>query len=517
MNWPVPTPVTDARGGDARAPVVNVPLWSHQSEAIEQAEPHQGFLLAHDMGCRPSGKSATAIALLEVDHAKRVLILCPKNVIGVWPAQLDGPLDPPGPPDGFSPRDWHIWAGEVQGARGPKRNPSVTDRALALMNADTGAIKLGRPFAAIVNYEASHLGDMRELILGTPWDAVICDESHRLKLPSGKASRLAANVAERCRARGGRVLALTGTPMPHTPLDVWAQLRVIDGGQRLGTSYRRFCAHYGAPETIYTGPGIQRTIYKELRPDRLDEFTSTVGAVMHRVAVGDVLDLPESTDRHVPVTLEPASRRAYDELERHGITEAQGGTLTAANAMVLVLRLAQATSGFGTDADTGAHVPLNSGRPPEKARALADLLEDLPTDEPVVVFCRFHADLDAVRQVAARAGRTYGELSGRRRDALADGATLNPDVGLAGVQLQAGGVGISLTRARHAVYYSLDFRLADYLQTRARLVRPGQDRNVVFFHLIASGTVDSAIYGALAKRQEVIDIVIAHLSKGATP
>lgn len=489
-------------------PALNGTPWAHQVDAFRLAADRPGFLLGHDMG---TGKGFTAITLLEHDQAQRVLILCPKNVVGVWPAQLNGPLDPPAPEQGFSPRHWSVWSGRVQGARGPKRNPSVTDRALALMSAYTDAVKLRHPFVAVVNYEASFQGDMRELLLGTPWDAVICDESHRLKLPSGRASRLATQVAQRVRDRGGRVLGLTGTPMPHSPLDIFAQMRILDGGQRLGTNYRAFCQRYGKAEEIRVAGGNVRTVYKDLRTDRVEKFTDTVGELMHTVSADEVLDLPESTDRHVGFDLSPTARRAYDELERYGIAQAGGGTLTASNAMVLVLRLAQATSGFGTDADTGRHVALDPAGTPDKARVLADLLEDLPTGEPVVVFCRFHADLDAVRGVAETRGRRYGELSGRRRDGLTADSKMAPDVDVLGCQLKSGGVGISLVRARIAIYYSLDFALAEHMQSRARLVRPGQTRPVSFTYLLADNTVDHAVLGALHKRRDVIDAVTAFL------
>lgn len=505
MNPETATPV--------ELPALNAELWDHQKAAFKRAVYRRGFLLAHDMG---TGKTATAVALLEDDQAKRVLILCPKNVVGVWPAQLNGPLDPPGPQDGFSPRSWEVWSGRVMGARGPKKNPSVDERAAALIRANTDAIKLGRPFAAVVNYEASWQGEMKALLLGTEWDAIICDESHRLKKPSGKASKHAAAIAERVRNRGGRALCLTGTPMPHTPLDIWAQMRVVDGGKRLFTSFRQFCTHYGEAETIYIPGGKQRSVYKDVRPDRKAGFARLVAEVTDTVKASDVLDLPDSTDRHVSIELAPPVRQAYDELEKHGIAQVEEGTLTAANAMVELLRLAQASSGFGRDVDTDREIPLNPGQRPDKAAALADLLEDLPAREPVVVFARFRSNLDAIEEVATSLGRRYGELSGRRRDGLTAESRMAPDVDVIGVQLQSGGVGIDLTRARVAVYYTLDFALADYKQSRARLVRPGQTRPVLFLHLVARNTVDHAVYGALRKREEVIDAVIASLQNGGS-
>jgi SNF2 family DNA or RNA helicase len=466
------------------------PPWSHQLDAFTAALPHPGFMLAHGMG---AGKSATALAIAEHDQARRVLVLCPKSVVDVWPDQLEQ----------HSHQRWFTWSGQ---------KGSVARRAEAIANARGYAERLHQPFAAIVNYEASFRDGMSTLLCSIAWDVVILDESHRIKLPGGKASRLAADVCQRTRERGGRVLALTGTPMPHTPLDLWAQMRALDGGQRLGTNYRKFCVSYGLPDTIRVPGGKVREIYKGLRPDRVSAFTATVGLLMDRVETTDVIDLPATTDTFRVCHLTPKAQRVYDQLEKDLIAETDGHVITAANAMVLALRLAQTANGFGRDADTDRLVELDGT--PAKARLLADVLEDFPDREPVVVFCRFHADLDAVEAVCAKQGRRYGELSGRRRDAL-DGPRMDPHIDVAAVQLQSGGVGIDLTRARHALYYSLDFRLADHEQSRARLHRPGQTRPVVYTYLLTEGTIDRAIHGALRRRQQVVDAVLAYLKAAA--
>lgn len=477
-------------------------LWEHQAEALRFAEGKPGVLLAHGMG---GGKTRTTIELLETTDAMRVLVLCPKSVTGVWPDQITQ----------HATRDWHTWNGLVLGARGPLNNPTVAKRAEALIQQTTMATKIGLPFAAVVNYEASWQGQMAAAIEGTPWDVLVCDESHRLKSPGGKASRFAAKLAKQIRARGGRVIALTGTPMPHTPLDIFAQMRVIDP-EPFGYAHRPFVQRYGQPQTIYVAGGKQQTIYTGIRPERMGLFTEQLAGVMHQVRQDDLdrsLGLAEPTDLYRTCQLSPATRKVYDRLERDLIAEIDGGVVTAANAMVLVLRLAQATQGFARDADTGDTQMLCD--PPEKAALLADLLEDI--DEPVVVFCRFRHDLDQVERIARDKGRTYGELSGRRRDGLTSESRM-ADVDILGAQLQSGGVGIDLTRASVGVYFSLDFKLAEHDQSRKRLHRPGQKHHVRFIHLLAEDTVDQAVFGALGKRREVINAVLRTLNpKEGTP
>ena len=94
------------------------------------------------------------------------------------------------------------------------------------------------------------------------------------------------------------------------------------------------------------------------------------------------------------------------------------------------------------------------------------------------------------------------ELSGRENNLE---AWQQGGADILGVQIQAGGVGISLVRARYCIYYSVGFSLGDYEQSLARVHRPGQNQSVIYYHLVAGGTVDEKVYDALQKRRKVID------------
>jgi SNF2 family DNA or RNA helicase len=182
-----------------------------------------------------------------------------------------------------------------------------------------------------------------------------------------------------------------------------------------------------------------------------------------------------------------------------------GGTVTAANALTKLLRLAQITGGSVpvTNDDDSVHVTQVGS---EKAEALEDLLDGLAMDEPVVVFCRFRADLDQIRRVTESLGRKYGELSGRV-NSLDQWQRGQQDV--LGVQIQAGGVGIDLTRACYVVYWSVGYSLGEYEQSLARAHRPGQDRTVTVYHLIAENTVDGKIYKALDQKKDIIQSILS--------
>ena len=127
----------------------------------------------------------------------------------------------------------------------------------------------------------------------------------------------------------------------------------------------------------------------------LDELERLMSRITFRVGK-EVLDLPPETHvtYHCDLTREAA--RIYQDLDEDFVARVSDGTVTAANAMVKLLRLQQITGGCVPTDDGVEHRIDNS-----KQKLLADTLEDIGSDEPVVVFCRFHADLDAIHEACA--------------------------------------------------------------------------------------------------------------------
>ena len=209
-----------------------------------------------------------------------------------------------------------------------------------------------------------------------------------------------------------------------------------------------------------------------------------------------------------PVELSPRTRKAYDILDADFQLGVEGGTVTAANALVKLLRLQQVTSGYVRD-DDGADHEIGD----DKLKVLADTLEDLAVDMPLVIFARFIHDLHAIRALCEGTGRRVGMVSGAVRAGHADygldeHSRMREDIDVCVLQLQSGGVGIDLTRAGTAIYYSLDFSLGNFDQSISRLDRPGQELPVVFIHLVATKTKDQIVYRALQARRKVVEAVI---------
>lgn len=415
-----------------------------------------------------TGKTLMALTLLSLWGARRSLVVCPLVVCDVWREQAEQ--------HGFT--DLEV----VPLSRG-----SVARR---LAKAQV-AWSSGKRVLLVVNYESVWRKPLSQWLMKQQIDALICDEVHRAKAPQGAASKFLGRLADNACSRR---LGLTGTPMPHGPLDVFAQYRVLKPSL-FGWSFTRFRSQYAI---IDSSPGFPKLLgYRNL--EQLGKRMSEVTYV-----VGDVMGLEEPMHQRVLVDLNPKASRVYKQLDKELRADIEDGVVTsAANAMVRLLRLQQVTGGSAavdSDGATAAHRIDHA-----KSDAVESLLTDMQAGEPVVVFCRFVADIDAVRESCAKLGISSSELSGHRKE-LDEWKAGKTQVLIA--QVATGKEGIDLTRARYCIYYSLGYSLGDYEQSLKRVHRPGQTRRVSYYHLVARDTVDTMVYDALRRKKNVVEHVL---------
>jgi SNF2 family DNA or RNA helicase len=441
--------------------------FGHQRAAIAAIQHGDAVFLAHEMG---TGKTFSCIAALDGLDARRVLVLAPLSVVPVWGREVER--------RGAVSR----WVESLD--RG-----SVATKTARARN----ALTLNTPVMVVCNYESAWRAPLAKLLLDTEWDAVICDESHRLKDHRGKASQFAKKLGLRARKR----ICLTGTPMPNSPLDLFGQMQFLEPSV-FGVNYYEHRSRYA----VMGGYNQHQVVaYRDL-----SDLFARWERLAHRVASADVLDLPDATHMQIEVGLGREASALYRELSGSLQASVASGTVTVGNALTELLRLQQVTGGAVT-LDGGESAVVDTA----KGDALRDLLEGLPATEPVVVFARFRADLDAIHRAAASAGRESTELSGRVNglDAWQRGGC--PVIA---VQIQAGGLGVDLSRARYCVYYSLGYSLGDYQQSVARIHRQGQTRPCFYYHLLArlddgEETVDGAVYRAIKKKKKIVDAVFS--------
>lgn len=458
------------------------PRWAHQEQAfqfIRQLYAHQqhGGMLGMAMG---TGKSRIGAEVAVAEQAEQLLIVSPLRVVQVWEQQLAR----------YAPGHFHVLALD-------DRVGSVEEKYRKAREVYQWSQEHHRPAAILINYDSARLHPFGDWAANRIWGMVIADECHRLKEARGRTSVWAAKLGLVAHRR----LGLTGTPMPHTPIDIWGQFRFLNPFH-LERTYGEFKNRYAV-----MGGYFDKQIVSW---QNLEELEERFRQLAFRVD-DSVLDLPPEMDETRTAPLGREGARIYAEMEREMIAwVAEGAEVTAANALVRLLRLAQITGGT---------VETEDGLIRAIDHAKEDLLEELLTDlrEPVVVFCRFRADLEAVHRAAKRAELRSLELSGKYDHLKNWQQAKNNDYAVLAVQMQAGGVGVDLSRARIGIYYSHGFSLAEYLQSRARIRRPPQQRPCVYYHLQIRDSVDEYILEAIHARRDLVESVLDRMrAQGAS-
>jgi SNF2 family DNA or RNA helicase len=295
---------------------------------------------------------------------------------------------------------------------------------------------------------------------------------------------------------------MSGTPLAQNPLDIYAQYRFLEP-TIFGTNYGNFKDQYSNQIQVSGGFKIldKNNPYKNLDDLHNKMFSCAYWSNVEQ-------SLPETQTIDVEFDMNPASQKHYKELQKEGALELKEGLVMAGNVLAVIGKLQQLASGYLPVMDDDGNQKIVEVDP-SRQETIKELLEDISPDEPVVVFAKYTKDIKNIRRIVHELGRKSSEVSGKR-DTLH-----NWDAGkttVLVVQISAGAEGIDLTRARYCIYYSHTQSLGQYLQSRKRVHRPGQDRPVTYYRLVArmkSGkTIDQNILEALENNQSLVDAVM---------
>ncbi len=450
--------------------------WLHQRRAYWWAKDLPAILLDMWMG---SGKTRTAINIIQNWYPEgnaKILVACPPNVVPVWEEQIAT--------HSAIPCEVTL----LPAGKSTAKRTEIAEQAVQ-------QVRPGVITCMVCNYEGVWRGKLGEWVLSQQWDAVVADESHHLKSPGSKQSLFFAKLHKKAKRR----LGLTGTPLHDGPLDIYGQARFLVP-EVFGTSFANFRSRY-ARMGGYGG-------YQVLGYQNLEEFYEKYRSFTYTVGPDEALpDLPPILFERRTCSLNRDEMRVYSSLEHDLMAQVKDGTVSVNNALTKLIKLQQVTSGYVRDDDGTDHFVGDS-----KKKLLADVLSDLPKDEPVVVFCRFTHDLQAVHEVAKADGRQSFELSGARKELQE--WTRSEGGAVIAVQLRSGGEGIPMYKSRYVVDYSLSFSLGEYNQTRSRLQRPEQTRQVISIALVAEGTVDEQIYRSLKRKENVVKSIMEDYKGG---
>ena len=233
-----------------------------------------------------------------------------------------------------------------------------------------------------------------------------------------------------------------------------------------------------------------------------EELINSIEGSSYRVLKKDCLDLPSKIYQRHYVELSPKQRKVYNEMKKNFITELEGESVTAPEAITRLLRLQQILCGWFPTEDKVVPIDAKNVR----LEALKEVLSDI--DSKVIIWARFKADLRAIQGMLGDSAVAYhGDVTNDLREVAVQRFQNDPKIKYFIGQPQSGGIGLTLTAAHYAIYYSNSFDLETRLQSEDRCHRIGTTKNVTYIDLESPKTIDTKIIRALRDKKNLADYI----------
>lgn len=332
-----------------------------------------------------------------------------------------------------------------------------------------------------------------------PFDMVVIDELSSFKSPKSIRFRALRMV----RPKVQRVVGLTGTPAPNSLIDLWAQLYLIDQGERLGKTVTSYRQKYFTP-----GRTNGHVVFDyKLRGGGEEAIYERISDICVSMRTKDYLQLPECIHNTVTVRMSDAERAKYERFERDQILALEESEdITAVNAAALSNKLQQYANGAIYDEDRNVHEVHTA-----KLEALEEIIESA-NGKSVLLFYNYKHDLERIE-------KKFRALKPVRLNNSEDIAAWNRgEIQLYLAHPASAGHGLNLQQGGdYIVWFGPTWSLELYQQANARLHRQGRTRPVIITHIVAEGTIDGDIIKALggkeSKQDALMEAVKARISK----
>ncbi|HCJ4482985.1 TPA: DEAD/DEAH box helicase [Listeria innocua] len=318
------------------------------------------------------------------------------------------------------------------------------------------------------------------------FDMVVIDELSSFKSYGAKRFKSLLKV----RPSVKRIVGLTGTPSSNGLMDLWAEFRILDLGQRLG----RYISHY---RNTYFKPDKRNAqiifSYKPL-PGAEEEIYKQISDITISMKSTDYLKMPEYVSNEVFVTLSDKEWKVYSDFKEDMVANLGDEDIDAVNAVVLSGKLLQMANGAVYDSENKAHVIHD-----KKLDALEDLIEGA-NRKPVLVAYWYKHDLERIKdRFPVRQIQSSKDIEDWNNSKIPI-AVIHPASAGHGLNLQSGGSTL--------IWFGLTWSLELYQQTNARLYRQGQRDTVIVHHIITKDTIDEDVLLALTKKEKTQDALI---------
>jgi len=449
----------------------------YQAKSVKFVMKNPNALLFHDPGLGKTSVMLEAFSQMQAEGmVETMLVVAPLNVaLTVWSGEVEK----------WDESFGHLDVSVICGTKAVREDAASVWADVYVVNYEN--------MVWLLEFWENH----REFKGWMP-DILVCDESTRLK---------AAYKSKRFRFLKPRLpnfkrrYCLTGTPMPHSMLDLWSQTYVCD----LGTALDRRVSAYRSKYFVQRGFGGYQWVLNPEIPDVEQQIFDAIAPICERLDKLEHLDLPELVTQDIYVELPRDVLREYVKMERHCVAEIEGGKVVAANAAAATQKLRQMANGIvygGVEVDDRFVGKVHN----EKLKALGTLTEQLRGGALIVY--EFTSEVEAIRSVlpkdsvveilggsapgATKTRAGVNDLIRRWNNQEVDYIILHPEAAGHGLNLQDGGI--------HIVNFALSWKLEGYLQTIARLWRDEKQYEghcIIVHRIIAQHTVDEDMINTL--------------------
>lgn len=433
-------------------------LMPFQKAGLEFTEATGGNCMISDqMG---TGKTVQSLAYLQLHVERRpAIIVCPASLKLNWE------------------REARAWL--------------ETDDRIVVVN--TGKPKPLDADIIIVNYDV--LKKWTQALQSVDPQIIVFDESHYIKSPKSLRSKAAKELATTIPHK----ILLTGTPVMNRPSELWNQLQIIDPDTYPDSRFFKWHLRYADAHKIWIG---RKSVYDFSGASNLEELAQSLKTIMIRRTKAQVLaELPDKRRQTIQIPID--NRKEYDTVENDFLTwiaEQKGAD--AAERVTHVEELAKI--------EALRQVAIR-GKMKQSIAWISDFLE---SGEKLVVFATHRATIDTLmKEFPKIAVRLDGGMGMDERQLSVDRFQNDPEIRLFVGNIQAAGVGITLTAASDVVFLELGWTPALMEQAEDRCHRIGQENAVNCVYLLAEKTIDASIAAMLAQKQGVIDIILQRTKK----
>lgn len=319
------------------------------------------------------------------------------------------------------------------------------------------------------------------------FDMIVIDELSSFKSWSAKRFKALLKV----RPKVARIVGLTGTPSSNGLMDLWAEYRLLDFGERLGRYITRFRLKYFEPDKRSATVIFS---YK-LLPGAEEEIYEAISDITISMKAKDYLKMPDLIINEVEVDLDNNERKTYETLRQEMVVQiSEQEEIDAVNAASLSGKLLQMANGAVYDEDKRV-LKIHD----KKLDALEDLIEQA-NGKPVLIVYWFKHDLERIKERFHVREILTDEDIRDWNNGLIEVAVMHPASAGHGLNLQSGGSTM--------IWFGLTWSLELYEQANARLYRQGQKETVVIHHIITKGTIDEDVMAALKRKEKTQSALI---------